>query len=98
MDAYPNDVRIVHKHFPLSFHKNARPAAEAAHYALKEGKFWEMHELIFQNYRQLSLDKLKSLGQQAGLDPGALEQAVSKEKFKAIIDKDVQDGRKAAVT
>lgn len=65
---------------------------------MKQGKFLEMHELIFKNSRQLSLQKLKELGGQLGLDQTALEQAVTSQAGKSIIDKDLQDGRKAQVT
>jgi protein-disulfide isomerase len=51
--AYPGSVRIVFKHFPLSFHPQARPAAIAAECAHAQGKFWEMHDLIFRNQASL---------------------------------------------
>jgi len=98
LQAYPNDVRLVYKHFPLSFHQNARPAAEAAVFAMKHDKFWEMHERLFQNSRQLSIDKLKSIGTEIGLDPEALEKAVSSQSSKTVIDKDIQDGHSVMVT
>ena len=47
--AYPASVRIVFKHFPLSFHALARPAAVAAQCAHAQGKFWEMHDAVFRN-------------------------------------------------
>jgi len=89
---------MVHKHYPLSFHPNARPAAEAAEFAKKHGKFWEMHDLLFVNYRTLSIDNLKSFGRQLGLDEKALEESVTKQAFKLAIDKDFQDGAKAQVS
>lgn len=98
MDAYPKDVRLVFKHFPLSFHKNARPASEAAVFAMKQGKFWELHDLLFQNFRSLTMENIKKFGQQVGLDPQALETSVRSQSFKSIIEKDIADGRKANVT
>src|SRR5690606_16614226 len=41
LDTYKDDVRIVFRHLPLSFHRNAKPAAEAAMAAHEQGKFWE---------------------------------------------------------
>lgn len=76
----------------------ARPAAEAARFAQEHGKFWEMHELIYKNYRQLGLEKLKELGREIGLDEAALQESVTKQAFRSSIDKDYQDGRKAQVT
>lgn len=46
--AYPADVRVVFKHYPLSFHAHARAAAIAAECAGEQGRFWEMHDAIFQ--------------------------------------------------
>lgn len=97
MDAYPKDVRFVYKHFPLPMHSNARPASEAAEFARQHGKFWEMHELLFQNFGNLTMDTFRSLAKQVGLDEKALEASVSSQAFKAKIDKDVEDGRKATV-
>jgi len=55
-DEYPDDeVALVYKHFPLvSIHPFAIPAAKAAEAAGKQGKFWEMHDLIFENQREWS--------------------------------------------
>ena len=48
--AYPNDVRLVYRHFPLvSIHPNAQKAAEAAEAAGAQGKFWEYHDMLFAN-------------------------------------------------
>lgn len=44
---YANDVTIVFKHFPLSFHQNAKKAAVATECANEQGKFWEMHDKLF---------------------------------------------------
>jgi protein-disulfide isomerase len=98
LEAYPRDVKLVFKHFPLSFHANARPAAEAAAFAHKHGKFWEMHDLIFKNPRALTIEAFKGYGQQLGLDPQALETSVRSQSFKSVIDKDMADGQKANVT
>lgn len=97
LEAYPTQVRFVYKHFPLPMHANARPAAEAALFARKHGKFWEMHELIFQNFSQLTLENLKKFGAQVGLDPEALGASVTQQAFKAEIDRDMADARKAMV-
>ncbi|HWQ99317.1 MAG TPA: DsbA family protein, partial [Candidatus Methylomirabilis sp.] len=45
---YKNDIRLVYRHFPLSFHPEAQKAAEASECAGKQGKFWEMHDKIFE--------------------------------------------------
>ncbi len=66
--AYPGKVKIVLKHFPLSFHPGARPAAKAALAAGVQGKFYEMTDLLFQNNRALTEDKFKALASQLKLN------------------------------
>jgi len=105
MDAYPNKIKFVYKQFPLSFHKNARSASEAAIYAKQHGKYWEMHDLLFQNNQAMNrnttdqaLDLYKGFAKQLGLDEAGLEAAVKSEANKVVIDKDLDDGRKAQVS
>lgn len=50
---YGKDVRIVFKHLPLPFHKEAPAASQAALAAGKQGKFWEMHDLLFENQKAM---------------------------------------------
>jgi protein-disulfide isomerase len=54
--AYPKDVKIAFKHFPLPFHKEAEPAARAAWAAQQQGKFWEFHEALFNNQDKLGAE------------------------------------------
>lgn len=48
---FPNDLRIVYRFFPLNFHKNAMIAAQAGYAAHLQGKFWEMHDKLFENQK-----------------------------------------------
>ncbi|MBF0388408.1 MAG: thioredoxin domain-containing protein [Candidatus Omnitrophica bacterium] len=66
--AFPGNVRVIVKHFPLPFHNMARPAAKAAIAAGEQGKFFEMSDLIFANAAALSDDKFKELAGKAGLN------------------------------
>ncbi len=74
MKMFPNDVKIVFKQLPLSFHSKAKPAAKAALAAGKQGKFWEMHDLFFDNQGQLGDQYFEDKAKELGLDI---------EKFKA---------------
>lgn len=65
---YPNDVKVVFKHLPLEFHPQAMPAAKAANAAGKQGKFWEMHDLLFQNQKDLTPELYTKLATQLGLN------------------------------
>ncbi|MDP2653605.1 MAG: thioredoxin domain-containing protein [Candidatus Omnitrophota bacterium] len=66
--AYPNDVKYVLKHYPLSFHPMARPASKAALAAGEQGKFFEMSDLLLKNGNALSEEKFKSFAGDLGLD------------------------------
>jgi protein-disulfide isomerase len=68
LQKYPDKVKLVFKHFPLDFHQQARPAAIATMAAQEQGKFWEMHDIIFQNQQALDPTKFEDLAKQAGLD------------------------------
>jgi len=94
LETYPKEVRIVWKNLPLPFHQNAMPAAEAAMAAAEQGKFWEMHDLIFQNQQKLSKDDLDGYAKQAGLNMSKYQAAMESHKFKAEIDADTAAGNK----
>lgn len=68
LDKYPDDVRLVYKHFPLSFHKAAKPTAIASVAAHEQGKFWELHDVLFESSASLDPSKIEQYAQQAGLD------------------------------
>src|SRR5437588_290907 len=62
-------VKLVYKQFPLTaIHDNAMNAAKAAIAADKQGKFWEMHDLLYQNQSALGIDKLTEYAGTIGLD------------------------------
>lgn len=65
---YGRDVRIVHKHNPLPMHNRAQPAAIAAEAAGNQGKFWQMHDLLYQDPRALTDENLEKYARQLGLD------------------------------
>ncbi|MFB6373729.1 MAG: DsbA family protein [Bradymonadaceae bacterium] len=69
MEEYDGQVRLVFKHFPLPFHKHAKSAARAGIAAQKQGKFWEMHALMFENQRQLGQEGIYAKwAEQLGMD------------------------------
>jgi protein-disulfide isomerase len=94
LDTYGKDVRIVFRHLPLSFHRNAGPAAEAAMAAHEQGKFWEMHDKLFANQRQLTRENYEKWAQEIGLDMKKFRAALDTGKFKAYVDNDAQDANK----
>jgi protein-disulfide isomerase len=98
--AYPNDVRVVWKHFPLSFHANAMPAALAAEAAREQGgaaKFWAMHDKLFANQASLSPDAYERYARELGLDVARFRRDMSDPKLKARVQDDMQLAQKVGV-
>ena len=67
LKAYPNDVRVMIKNYPLSFHPNARPAAKVALAASEQGKYIEMLDLLLDNGADVSEAKLKEYAKALGI-------------------------------
>jgi protein-disulfide isomerase len=96
--AYPGKVRVAWKNFPLSFHNNAKPAAEAALAANEQGKFWQMHEILFKNQQALTAPDLEKYAKEIGLDMGKFKAAIDSHKFAAQIDADTKQGSDLGVS
>jgi protein-disulfide isomerase len=97
MAAYPKDIKLIYKQFPLSMHPHAQFAAEASLAAREQGKFWEMYEVLFKNYRQLSRENVLLWAKQLGLDVNKFKTDLDSRKFKTVVDKDLADGEAAGV-
>jgi len=99
LQRYPEDVRVIHRHFPLdSIHPFARPASEAAMCADEQGKFWAFHDAIFARSGQLSENSFAEIGSEVGLDTGALATCIDERRYQDFVDKDFEAGRTAGVT
>jgi protein-disulfide isomerase len=96
--AYGDKVRIVFRDFPLEMHANARTAAEAAHCAHAQGKFWPFHAKLFANQQALGLDDLRTYAGEIGLDRAAFDECLAERRFKAAVEQDMADGAKAGVS
>ncbi|MGB8931984.1 MAG: thioredoxin domain-containing protein [Anaeromyxobacteraceae bacterium] len=88
--TYGNKVRVAWKHQPLPFHPNAGPAAEAAEAAREQGKFWEMHDALFQNQQSLSPETYERLARQIGLNVNAFKASIASGRNRARITEDQQ--------
>jgi protein-disulfide isomerase len=95
---YGNRARLVFMQFPLPSHREAHPAAEAALAANAQGKFWEMHDLLFENRQSLSRTNLDKFADQLGLDLEQYQKEMNQEFYKKIIQKQMESGKAAGVT
>lgn len=94
---YGDRMRLVVRDYPLSQHKDAQKAAEAAEAAREQGKYWEYTALLFQNQSALSADKLKEYATRVGLDRAKFDAALDSGRFAESVHRDLHDGDRAGV-
>ncbi len=97
LEKYPNDVKLVVKHFPLPMHGYAKSAAIAAMAAGKQGKFWEMHEKLFANQKELSDAKVDSIARELGLNMEQFGKDLKDPATASLIERDIKNGLQANV-
>ncbi|KFE67178.1 DsbA family protein [Hyalangium minutum] len=95
---YGDKVRLVFRHFPLSFHQDAPKAAEAAACADDQKKFWEYHDKLFANQGALKVDDLKKHAADLGLDTARFNECLDSGKKAELVKKDMSAGEKAGVS
>lgn len=95
---YAGKVRVVYKDFPLQNHLQAPKAAEAAHCAGDQGKYWELHDRMFANQQQLQVPELKKHAAALGLDQAAFDQCLDSGKHAARIQEDIALGNAMGVS
>ena len=95
---YAGKVRIVWKNYPLPFHNNAEPAAEAAMAAHAQGKFWQMHDKLFQNQQALDRAALDKYAQEFGLNMAKFKADMDASKYKQTIESEPRKARRSAST
>ena len=93
-----DDVQIVWKHLPLKMHKQAPAAHAAAEAAHKQGSFWEMHDLLFANQRELNAEKFYEHAEKLGLDVERFKTDYLSEAVKKRVDADTQEAARLGVT
>lgn len=81
-------VRVVFRHFPLSFHADAALAHRAAAAAAEQGKFWEMHDLLFANQGALKKDNLLAYAGRIGLELNRFARDLEDPRLEAIVERD----------
>ena len=90
-------MRIVYKDYPLPNHANAFKAAEAAHCAGDQGKYWEMHDAMFVNIQNLAVPALKQTARGLGIDGAAFDQCLDSGKHTASVRADIEAANKLGV-
>lgn len=94
---YPKDVKIAFKHLPLDFHPQAMPASKASFAAGKQGKFWEMHDYIFDNQSKLSDAFYPEAAKELKLDLAKFKKDFEDPATEARIQKDLDQAKALGV-
>jgi len=91
-------LRYVFRDFPLdSIHPQARKAAEAAHCAGAQGKYWEMHDTLFKNQGALTVDNLKAFARDVGLDMDAFNTCLDQGMYAEAVNQHLAAGSQAGI-
>ena len=91
-------LRFVFRNFPLGeIHPHAEAAAESAEFAGAQGKFWEMHDLLFENQERLGEPLFSELAKRLKLPPEPLRQALENEKYRDRVRADFSSGVRSGV-
>jgi len=97
-DVYGDRVRLVFRDYPLPSHRGAPKAAEAAHCADEQGKFWEMHDRLFsKNGAQQTETELRKAAADVGLDEVAFSRCFASGKYASIWKSSQEEGARAGV-
>ncbi|WP_420153207.1 DsbA family protein [Siphonobacter sp.] len=98
MREFGDQIKFVFRNFPLSeIHPFARPAALVAEAAALQGKFWEMHDAIYENQSSLSTDFLFELAEKLGLDQTKLQHDLKQDSLEDRVDADFESGMHSGV-
>jgi protein-disulfide isomerase len=98
LERFPGRMRLVYRHFPLEeVHPHALQAALAAEAAAGQGKFWPMHDLLFDNQRHLKLPQLRGYAQRLELDMLRYDAEMEGELYLQRVREQVEGGERSGV-
>jgi len=98
LDKYPKKVKLVFKNFPLSsIHPFAHKAAVAALAAHAQGKFWEFHNKLLENYKALNDAKIQEIATELKLDMERFNKAMQDPSIQKLIARDLTEGEQAGI-
>jgi protein-disulfide isomerase len=103
LEEYGEEIRFVYRHFPLIIHRNAEPSAWAAEAAGQQGKFFEMHDLLYANQDEWSEARspenvFRGYAEELALDLEAYDGAYLSEETRERVSADLENGREFSIT
>ncbi len=96
-EKYGEKLRVVFRSFPLAQHPHAQAAAEAAEFAAEHGKFWELHDVLYEHQRALDVRHLLGYARELGLDADELETALRERTYEAIVAEQKEGGEESGI-
>ena len=96
-EDYNGSIVSYYRNLPLTIHENSMIAALAAQAAGEQGKFWEYHDILFDNQYELDKESLRKYAKELGLNMTQFNLALDSEKYKSDIDGDIQDAKALGV-
>jgi len=97
LDKYPRKLKLVFKNFPLPHHKFGIKAATAALAAHAQGKFWEFHDKLFENYRALNDAKIQEIARELDLDMERFNRDMRDSSIQKLVARDIEDGQQIGI-
>lgn len=98
LDKYPNKIRFIFRHFPLQdAHPHAFMAAEAGEAAAAQGKFWSMHDVLFQNQAHLKDKDLYRYAVEVGLDMARYTAEMDDHIYLQKVREHIEGGRRSHI-
>ncbi len=93
------ELRVVFRHLPIaSRHPHAVPAAEASEAAAQEGRFWQMHDLLYEHQDALGDDDLRAHARRLGLDLERFTAALADHRHLPRVERDVESARRSGAS
>jgi len=97
LKTFPKDIKIVFKNYTIPYHKQAELAAVSALAAREQGKFWEMHDLLFKNYNALANEDILGYAKALGLNLSKFKKSLENKDLKLVINQEKAQGKTLGV-
>lgn len=98
MEIYPDKIKLVFKHLPLDFHKDAQKASEAFECAGEQGKYWEMYDKLFASQKGLEVADLKKYAGELNLKTSQFNECLDSGKYEEKIKNDIKEAGEFGVS